>query len=282
MKRGERPATVTTEWLVVSDLRIDRAYQRDITKGRVAEIIHGFDPDLLGTFLVSRRASGTEYLLDGQTRQAALVEMGWADQRVPCLVYGGLTRADEARIFVGANVTRTKPSAVAIFKGKLAAGDPDTIEIHSIAIKHGYLTDISKTSFKAGTITSPTALVAIHHHGGPDLLDTTLAVTSAAWPGQHVNAPCLKALGIFLAQYGPALSMERLVQVLSKTTPDVIVSRAQMLTTATRSAAPIVQVLVGDYNNRLKSGRLIFTEVRDRDTWRQRSAMMFVGESASA
>ena len=280
MRPGEAPATVTTEWLIVTDLKVDHAYQRDITPGRVREIVENFDPDLLGTFMVSRRSNGTQFLLDGQTRQAALIDMNWGDQRVPCLVYSGLSKTDEARIFVGANVTRTKPGAVAIFKGRLAAGDEFTREVHETCMKHGYMQEIKHTNLKHGAIMSPAAVVAIATRGGMDILDRTLAVTSSAWPGQHVNAPMLKALAIFLTQYGPALQMERLVTVLARTTPDVMVSRARALSSATRSTLPLVQVLVGDYNARLKNGRLIFTELADSHVWRPRS-VMYLGDTAA-
>lgn len=283
MRPGETPALLTTEWLTVSTLKVDPKYQRDISKYRVAEIVEQFDPDLLGTFLVSRRGTGAEYLLDGQTRQQALIEMGWSDQRVPCLVYAGLKREDEARIFVGANVTRTKPTGAAIFKGKLAANDADTIEIHDIAVKHGYLNDqVMRTSFKSGTITSPTALVFVHHHGGAALLDRLLAVTSSAWPKQHLPSPLLKALGVFLAQYATGIDMARLVQSLAKTAPDLIVSRARALAAAAGSGhvgySPLVQVVIADYNRGLRNGRLIWTEVTGTNTWQQR-AIMFVGET---
>ena len=280
LRPGETPATVTTEWLVVGDLKVDHAYQRDITPGRVREIVENFDPDLLGMFMVSRRSNGMQFLLDGQTRQAALIDMNWSDQRVPCLVYSGLSKTDEARIFVGANVTHTKPSALAVFKGKLAAGDAFTVQVHETCMKHGYMENIKHTNLKHGAIMSPASVIAIATRGGIDTLDRTLAVTSSAWPGQHVNAPVLKALAIFLVQYGPALQMERVVTVLARTTPDVLVSRARTLSSATRATLPIVQVLVGDYNARLKNGRLIFTELADSHVWHPRS-VMYLGDTAA-
>lgn len=277
---SEEPADVKTEWLLVSDLKVDHAYQRDLSLVRVKEIIAAFDPDLLGVLLVSHRTTGTLYLLDGQTRHAALVEMGWGDQRVPCLVYSGLTRKDEARIFVGSNVSNTKPSPVAIFKGKLAAGDPDTVMAYNISRQFGYLDNL-RNDFKSGSITSPTAIMAIFTHGGPDLLEQTMAITSSAWPGQHVASPVLKGIGIFVAQYGPALQIERVVQLLAKTTADVLVSRARQLAVVnSRSASAIVQLLVADYNTRLRFGRLIYTDVQGRDTWKHRSVMLMTETAA--
>ena len=281
---GEQPAEVKTDWLLVSDLKVDHAYQRALKSHRVKEIVAAFDPDLLGVLLVSQRSNGSCFLLDGQTRHAALLEMGWDDQRVPCLVYTGLSRKDEARIFVGANVTAIKPSPTAIFKGKLAAGDPGTVAIYDIARSFGYLENL-RGDFKDGMITSPTALQAIFLFGGPDLLTHTLAVCSAAWPKQHIGSPVLKALGAFLAQYGPALSNERLVSVLARTTPDVIFSRAKQLGLATRShrnTSQIVQIFVADYNVKLRHGRLIYNEVRDSDTWEARAVMLMTDSAVGA
>jgi hypothetical protein len=280
---GEAPAEVRTDWLYVRDLKVDHQYQRDLSTHRVAEIVAAFDPDLLGVLLVSQRSTGTTYLLDGQTRHAALLEMGWTDQRVPCLVYTGLSRKDEARIFVGANVTAVKPSPVAIFKGKLAAGDPDTTAAYNIARSHGYLENL-RNDFKSGSITSPSAIMAIYCHGSAQLLDSTLAVTAAAWPKKHVAAPTLRGVGAFIAQYGPAINMQRLVEVLARSTPEVLASRAQALNALThsnaRSGSAIVQVIVGDYNLRLKQNvRLIWTDVPTVSTWKPRSVML-VAETA--
>lgn len=282
MPSDGNPAETSQEWLKVSDLRVDHAYQRELNKWRVEDITQTFDPDLLGVLLVSKRSTGTYFLLDGQTRHAALIAMGWEDQRVPCLVYAGLTRKDEARIFVGANVTAVKPNPTAIFKGKLAAGDPATTEVYNIARKYGYLSTLK--DFKSGALTSPSALMRIHTKGGADLLDEVLAVTSSAWPGKHVAAPVLTGLAMFIRQYGLAISVERLVQCLAKTTDELLVSRARALAVASRlgnrSASSMIQVLVGEYNARLKTGRLIFTEVHDRDTWRARAVMLLTDTPA--
>lgn len=274
---NETPAATTTEWLYVRDLKTDHAYQRDLSEHRVREIVAAFDPDLLGVLLVSRRANGSTFLLDGQTRHAALVAMEWEDQQVPCLVYAGLSKKDEARIFVGSNVTAVKPNQVAIFRGKLAAGDPDVTAAYNIATKHGYLGNL-RTDFKSGSITSPAAIMAVYCHGSAELLDQVLAVASSAWPGKHVNAPVIRGLGMFIAQYAPAIQMDRLVQALARTTDDVIVSRSRALAIATRTTprnlSAIIQILVADYNLRLRNGRLLYTEVSDSARWRHRSVML--------
>src|SRR4051812_31723657 len=98
----------TPHWIRASRLAVDASYQRPRNERKIRKIANNFDPDALGVLYVSKRADGTYVILDGQQRHAALIEMGWQDQQVPCHVYTGLSVADEARLFGEYNELRTR------------------------------------------------------------------------------------------------------------------------------------------------------------------------------
>src|SRR4051794_33828172 len=99
----------TPQYERVGELTVDQRYQRALNARRVKKIANEFDPYSVGMLIVSDRGDGTKVVLDGQTRRAALVAMGWEDQMVPCYVYVGLSVEEEARIFRTLNQDRARP-----------------------------------------------------------------------------------------------------------------------------------------------------------------------------
>jgi hypothetical protein len=78
------------EILDVNELVVDESYQRPLTSF-AKRIERAFDPALVGTSVVSRRDDGTQAVVDGQTRAAAIRALAGLRARrsstVPCLVY---------------------------------------------------------------------------------------------------------------------------------------------------------------------------------------------------
>lgn len=80
-------------------------YQRLINPARVIKYKDEFDPDAFGTPCLSLRPNGHYYIVDGDHRIEALRALWPEDknQKITCEVWEGLSRADEARMYVKRN-----------------------------------------------------------------------------------------------------------------------------------------------------------------------------------
>src|SRR3954470_15881352 len=91
----------------IGELVTDQTVQRSLDMRRVNEIVRTFHVEAVGTWTISEREDGTKHTIDGQHRTAALKVKGYDDDyEVPALLYTGLSRADEARMFREHNNTK--------------------------------------------------------------------------------------------------------------------------------------------------------------------------------
>lgn len=123
---SERPDLL---WVPISNLRINKSYQRDILKtGRavIRKIAGDFHWARFGVVTVSRLPDGLFSILDGQHRSAAVLALSQADpfQTVPCLVIPEIDSATQAAHFIGMNTSRTALTPAAQFKARMVSGDP--------------------------------------------------------------------------------------------------------------------------------------------------------------
>lgn len=103
----------------LKDMRIDPSYQRP-AKERVEKIAKQWDDMKANLIHVSLRQDGLFYVMDGNHTRLAAEKVG--KESLPCRVYVGLTRQDEARIFSELNTASKKPSFAEILKARAAAG----------------------------------------------------------------------------------------------------------------------------------------------------------------
>lgn len=130
---GARP--VFSE-LIVDQLHVDSAYQRDTTSRRsqqsIRMIVRKFQWVQFGVVLVMPWPEVDGFaILDGQHRVEAAKALGI--ERVPCMVYPPLSKQEAARIFVGVNQNRVSVTPMALFYAQLAAGDEEAITMQAIA-----------------------------------------------------------------------------------------------------------------------------------------------------
>lgn len=113
----------TLEWIACERLAIDESYQRatDSASSRrlIARITAAWNWSLCQPLVVSRRADGSLFVIDGQHRLSGAVGRGDIPH-LPCVV---VTAADEARTFIALNTHRQKLSQGDVFNAMLAAGD---------------------------------------------------------------------------------------------------------------------------------------------------------------
>jgi hypothetical protein len=112
-------------WIPVSDLRINRAYQRDLTRKSVTlirQMVATFDWARLKALSVLELGDGTYEVLDGQHTAIAAASHGGIP-RLPCLVCAQRTVDAAAAAFVDLNTQRVNLSPMQIFFAQVAAGD---------------------------------------------------------------------------------------------------------------------------------------------------------------
>lgn len=214
------------ELLDVRSLFVDESYQRPLTSF-AARIKQRFDPALVGTLVVSAREDGSFALVDGQTRAAAITALTETDTgvsgQVPCLVYEGLTRAQEADLFARLQSERRGMASYHRFRAALVAGDAEALDIERIATDAGYAIGVgSKVNLSAVA-----ALEKVYRRS-PDTLRRVLAILRAAWSDRHMpNGETLRGLGYLLAYN--KIDDRRLAVQLAAVTPEELKRRASAL-----------------------------------------------------
>lgn len=181
----------------VGKLFVDDTYQRPLTS-LAKKIENDFDPCLVGTLIVSDRGNGRYAVVDGQTRAAAIAHLASEDEApigVPCLVYHGLTRADEASMFARLQLERRGIMSAHRFRAAIVAGDPEARAIAAIAKRAGYA--IGPTSNRE--LSAVAALEKVYRRA-PELLERTLMILKGAWPDAMPSGDIIRGLGLLLAQ----------------------------------------------------------------------------------
>ncbi|KKU53484.1 MAG: hypothetical protein UX75_C0037G0010 [Candidatus Moranbacteria bacterium GW2011_GWE2_47_10] len=102
-------------------LVVDKAYQRDIVKSRVKNIVAQWAWTAAGVITVNKR-DGVYYVVDGQHRVAAaqaIPEITHLD----CIINEDMDMKNEAKTFIAINTGHGSVSSVAKFRASIAGGD---------------------------------------------------------------------------------------------------------------------------------------------------------------
>lgn len=208
------------EWLKIDDLTRDPEINvRPIDESRAKRIASEFDPDAFGVPEASRRANGTNIILDGQHRIEGMRFMGWNGQKIPVKVHFGLTKPQEAAMFIRLN-TQKAISFLDKFLSRITAKDKVACGIAEIVKQNDYVIDrVSRD----GTIIAARALEDIYvgknqkiRGTNPKALHGTLNAVTEAWGRtvHSVNASVLAGVGAFLLRYGDDVKLNKLIERL--------------------------------------------------------------------
>lgn len=171
------------EALSINDLQVDPHVQRSWDENWSKTLAKAFDEEKLGVFRVSRRDAsrgGGDFIVDGQHRWHACKDQGWDEDEsyVQCLVYEGLTQAEEAALYVAFNVESRRPNAIDTYRLENVAGMPEAVEIQKVVDKHGLVVAFGGA---ANYVSAVSALRWVYRLGGSELLDRTFTVVEKAW-----------------------------------------------------------------------------------------------------
>lgn len=254
--RIERNRRVPT-YLKQSILQVDDSYQSPVNAAWVREIADGFDPDLFHPLVVSARADGTFWVVDGRHRLEAIRMLGWLDQALPCWVFRGLSVAEEARLFVRLTSGVRKKRADRVFRARVTAGEPIAHEIARVTAECGYRLASSRgPRSDPGVLGCTGTLEDIWRAGGTDLLHRVLSLVHDTWGGRpkSTDADFVKAVSAFVLVH-PEASRKVFSERLSRHEPQALLveGRAFSRATANRAIHGYYYVLVQHYNFRAKS-----------------------------
>lgn len=118
------------------NLRVDLSYQREQSKDRARRIACEFNWAGFGVLVVSERANGDYFVLDGGHRLLATM-LRPEVKNVPCYVFSGLSETDEASAFVYYNAHRRPPCGLDLFAAQVLAGDYNATAVARILRAYG-------------------------------------------------------------------------------------------------------------------------------------------------
>jgi len=194
-------APPSLEQVPLDRLQVDPTYQRatdsPASKMLIVGMVKAWDWSLCQPIVVSRRADGTLWVLDGQHRVAGARARGDIPF-LPCVLLSSLDTQAEAKTFVGLNTRRQRLTQGQIFHGQLAAGDPTARLVQDMLDQAGWrVRRISNTaSFMPGDLECAPMLVKAVNLIGENPVKWAINTLRAAYLDVAVrpSATLLKAL----------------------------------------------------------------------------------------
>lgn len=159
----------------LANLAIDPRVQRTVLNvTRLNKMIANFDPNALGTLVVSKRNANSFIVLDGMHRVETCKSVRDAPTELDALIFEDLTLAEEATLFRLYN-ERTAVGAVDRFRAAVIEGEPIAVEINRILARFGM--EASTSSFQAVA----TARRIAERDRGLEILAQALKIMDEAW-----------------------------------------------------------------------------------------------------
>jgi len=249
--------------VAVGDIKVDLAVQRATVPARVRKLTANFNPTLVGELLVSERPEGL-FVLDGHHRlTAAQNANGNGMTAVTCEVFKGLSKADEARLFMGRN-DRANIARVDRDRNLATSGDQATLDVQMAAQSAGYV--FVADSVEDSTFRDRAAGIAIMRDAdrrkyielsGPEHLSRVFSVYARAYGNkERPESTLLKALSkILLGKF--EVDEDRLYDRLRGLPPQQLVASAkqrQVELSMTRGVSTVrvaVELIAEQYNRGL-------------------------------
>lgn len=206
-------------------LFVDKAYQRPLTS--FAQVVaEDWNPALVGTLIASERSGGRLAIVDGQTRMHGASKNGV--EGLPCVVYTGLSRSQEAELFADLQTKRRGMATYLRFRAALVARRPEAVAIAALVQSAGFELDTEETP---RTVKAIAALEYVYRRD-PALLQRVLDVIAQAWPNPETDyrasGEMIRGLAVFLTRESK-VDIARLIDRLSAVTPAQLRHRSNAL-----------------------------------------------------
>lgn len=204
------------------------AYQRAINYARCREIKEHFNPDMVGTLLVSHRRDGTYAIIDGHHRMIAMQMRGLRGHL--CQVLEGLSYEEEARLFVEFNNKRAVVSAKPLLNARIEAKDAAAHEMVQAVNKSGYTCGIIRSNKGAIQIKAVRAMERAYKELGKTKFTAMLTALHDIWPQDKnaVNQSMLAGMSLFYKYYFDQIQVKVLAKAMKGVDPRTLITRAKV------------------------------------------------------
>lgn len=257
------------DWIPAATPNCDYSYQRPLSRYQVNKLKREFDPDLLGVMLISQRPDGSLWVLDGQHRLTALVEMERGSALVPAMIYHHLDLQTEAKVFAQTNKNRLYLSPNYAFRARLLAGDKIATTINEIVQGRGFHINYWKSlpgqspgmARPEGMLTCVGEIESVYtDFHDTQMLTTTLGVIADAWGTEVIGltAAILRGVAIFLHNFSRTMDRERLITIMARTSPTRLLNDARDIG-AGNSPSAVTLLLIRRYNLQLGAKNRLHT-----------------------
>lgn len=247
--------------LAVDQLRTDPTVQRPLDLKRANRIASELNPSAIGVICVSVRDDGNNIIIDGQHRVEALRIAGKNKDKIPCEVYIGLSRPEEAAMFRIRNNTK-EITRLDKFRVRLVEEDVVALAIMKILHEHGWYLPGQEGPAK-GRFAAVAAIERIFNadpFSDPNAAHRAITTVTAAWGHDEdaVNGHIVEGVGKFYLKNPNAATSD----VISKLSiydggPRALYGKAGVLKDSTGSlTGAIVEMVTVLYNKGKRTRRL--------------------------
>lgn len=202
-------------------------YQRALEADRAQKIAENFNPHLFDPILLSKRKNGRMYIIDGQHRVIAAV-IAKID-KVPARILMGLSREQEANLFVDAQLQRKPIRAFDRFNAKIIAQDPVFVGINKIVQKARFEIAPHSASNSPRRLRCITLLIMIYKTAGKDHFQRLVDVLEGLSDGKetgHTNDMFIRPMHRILREHGADISIDHMIKAFEKVSIEKVVWKA--------------------------------------------------------
>jgi uncharacterized protein DUF6551 len=270
----------------LSELQVDRTYQRDPSMNLVDEIANNWDEVASELLLVSDRGErqggdveGGLWIVNGQHRSLAARKRGIksVDARIIDLSDLEDPAAVEAVFRLRTNV-RMPDKSLERFKAQLRSGNPESVAIEKLLA--GFDTEINISGFSQdGGINAVTTIEKLYRADEGVLLTEVLTLireTYGAFAGRAASAPVLTALAWFVVKHGDEADRGRLISQLKSVGLEALDRRGRTIASTMGGTLWMnyYRAVVDFYNDRLRDSSKL--------EWKMRGASTFKGTASTS
>lgn len=214
----------TLEWISADKLAVDEAYQRATDSSKSRRLIYSmkeeWDWRLCQPLVISRRADGSLFVIDGQHRLSAAL-LREDIPHLPCVVMQGQSGEDEARNFVSINTKRQRLSQPDIFNAMLAAGDVVAIATAKLLEETGWTILRGSTAKEPGQLRCAPMIARMVKRKGEAVVRNALTALREAYDVPVTNSSgMIKALIIIFERKEGPRDPDLLIETLSQCEPE--------------------------------------------------------------
>lgn len=227
MLLAETKLAGTVEVIPLALLKVDHAYQRDLSMELVQKIARDYDIVAADLIVVSRRSSGDLYVVNGQHRAAAAQLAG--EVEILAHVVPGLTPPEEAELRLKGNTRRTD-NVFERFRAQRAAGHAETIAIDAVAASFG--TKMNSWADNAQGVNAISTIEWLYRRDNGMLLVRVFELIRDSFGSvggnRTTNVAILKGLAFLIERHPPnEVNRDRLVERLQHEGADELGRRAR-------------------------------------------------------